>query len=108
MYGHCLLCQPAVGGTGTDRTGSIFKDNRTDRMDFVCSYVCYAGQLLLLHWYKKPRSHRNIVGGQATLLVDGLQFVVAILLMILGVLVAFSCLKKLFTAKKQENTSGEA
>jgi hypothetical protein len=28
--------------------------------------------------------------------------------MILGVLVAFSCLKKLFTAKKQENTSGEA
>ena len=50
----------------------------------------------------------NIVGGQATLLVDGLQFVVAILLMILGVLVAFSCLKKLFTAKKQENTSGEA
>ena len=34
--------------------------------------------------------------------------VVAILLMILGVLVAFSCLKKLFTAKKQENTSGEA
>ena len=50
----------------------------------------------------------NIVSGQATLLVDGLQFVVAILLMILGVLVAFSCLKKLFTAKKQENTSGEA
>ena len=44
----------------------------------------------------------NIVNGQATLLVDGLQFVVAILLMVLGVLVAFSCLKKLFTAKKEE------
>ena len=44
----------------------------------------------------------NIVGGQATFLVDGLQFIVAILLMVLGVLVAFSCLKKLFTAKKQE------
>lgn len=44
----------------------------------------------------------NISGGQATFLVDGLQFIVAILLMILGVLVAFSCLKKLFTAKKQE------
>ena len=38
----------------------------------------------------------NIVNGQATLLVDGLQFIVAILLMVLGVLVAFSCLKKLF------------
>ena len=36
----------------------------------------------------------NISGGQATFLVDGLQFIVAILLMVLGVLVAFSCLKK--------------
>ena len=44
----------------------------------------------------------NVAGGQATFLVDGLQFIVAILLMVLGVLVAFSCLKKLFTAKKQE------
>lgn len=44
----------------------------------------------------------NIAGDQATFLVDGLQFIVAILLMVLGVLVAFSCLKKLFTAKKQE------
>ena len=44
----------------------------------------------------------NIAGGQATFLIDGLQFIVAILLMVLGVLVAFSCLKKLFTAKKQE------
>ena len=44
----------------------------------------------------------NISGGQATFLVDGLQFIVAILLMVLGVLVAFSCLKKLFTTKKQE------
>ena len=31
----------------------------------------------------------NIAGGQATFLVDGLQFIVAILLMVLGVLVAF-------------------
>ncbi len=45
---------------------------------------------------------RNMMAGQATLLVDGLQFVVAILLMVLGILVAFSCLKKLFTAKKEE------
>ena len=44
----------------------------------------------------------NIAAGQATFLVDGLQFIVAILLMVLGVLVAFSCLKKLFTAKKEE------
>ena len=32
---------------------------------------------------------------------DGLQFIVAILLMVLGVLVAFSCLKKLFTKKAE-------
>ena len=47
----------------------------------------------------------NMVNGQATLLVDGLQFIVAILLMILGVLVAFSCLKKLFTTKKSEEAA---
>ena len=42
----------------------------------------------------------NFAAGTATLLVDGLQLVVAVLLMVLGVMVAFSCLKKLFTAKK--------
>ena len=44
---------------------------------------------------------RNIASGQATFLVDGLQFIVAILLMVLGVCVAFSCLKKLFGAKEE-------
>ena len=43
---------------------------------------------------------KNMVAGNATFLVDGLQFIVAILLMVLGVLVAASCLKKLFTSKK--------
>lgn len=42
----------------------------------------------------------NVVNGKATFLVDGLQLIVAILLMILGVLVAFSCLSKLFKTKK--------
>ena len=37
----------------------------------------------------------NISAGQATFLVDGLQLIVAILLMVLGVLVAFSCFRKL-------------
>ena len=45
----------------------------------------------------------NIAAHNATFLVDGLQLIVALLLMILGVLVAYSCLKKLFpTAKNSE------
>lgn len=44
----------------------------------------------------------NVVNGNATFLVDGLQLIVAVLLMVLGVMVAFSCLKKLFTTKKTE------
>ena len=44
---------------------------------------------------------QNIASGQATFLVDGLQFIIAILLMVLGVLVAFSCLKKLFCKKAE-------
>ncbi len=43
----------------------------------------------------------NVVNGQATLLVDGLQLIVAIMLMVLGVMVAFSCLKKLFGKKEK-------
>lgn len=42
----------------------------------------------------------NIAARNATFLVDGLQLIVALLLMILGVLVAYSCLKKLFTTAK--------
>ena len=42
----------------------------------------------------------NIATHNATFLVDGLQLIVALLLMILGVLVAYSCLKKLFTTTK--------
>lgn len=45
---------------------------------------------------------RNISNGTATFLVDGLQLIVAVLLMILGVLVAASCLKKLFGKKEQQ------
>ena len=40
------------------------------------------------------------VNGKATFLVDGLQLIVAAALMVLGVCVAYSCLKKLFTTKK--------
>lgn len=43
----------------------------------------------------------NISNGTATFLVDGLQLIVAALLMILGVLVAASCFRKLF-GKKEE------
>ena len=42
----------------------------------------------------------NIAAHNATFLVDGLQLIVALLLMILGVLVSYSCLKKLFTTTK--------
>ena len=42
----------------------------------------------------------NIAAHNATFLVDGLQLIVALLLMILVVRVAYSCLKKLFTTAK--------
>lgn len=42
----------------------------------------------------------NIAAGKATFLVDGLQLIVAILLMVLGVMVAYSCLRKLFQKQK--------
>lgn len=44
----------------------------------------------------------NVANGTATFLVDGLQLIVAILLMILGVLVAASCFQKLFKKKEQQ------
>ena len=44
----------------------------------------------------------SVSNGTATFLVEGLQLIVAILLMILGALVAYHCLDKLFKAKKTE------
>lgn len=43
-----------------------------------------------------------ISGGTATFLVEGLQLIVAILLMVLGVMVALSCLTKLFGKKEAQ------
>lgn len=44
---------------------------------------------------------KNVMAGQAVFLVDGLQLIVAALLMVLGVMVAFSCLQKLFGKKAE-------
>ena len=53
---------------------------------------------------------KNVAAGQATFLVDGLQLIVAVLLMVLGVMVAYSCIRRLFGAgkiqtKRQRNTA---
>ena len=45
---------------------------------------------------------KNVAAGSGTFLVDGLQLIVAAALMVLGVLVAISCLSKLFKAKHTE------
>lgn len=42
----------------------------------------------------------NVAAGNATFLVDGLQLIIAVLLMVLGVLVAASCFQKLFKKEK--------
>lgn len=49
---------------------------------------------------------KNVAAGQATFLVDGLQLIVAVLLMVQGVMVAYSCIRKLFGAGK--NSEKEA
>ncbi len=45
---------------------------------------------------------RAIAAHSATFLSEGLQLIIAALLMVLGICVAVGCLRKLFTAKKQE------
>lgn len=45
---------------------------------------------------------QNVVSGNATFLVDGLQLIIAVLLMVLGVLVAASCFQKLFKKKEEQ------
>ena len=45
----------------------------------------------------------NVMNGNVTFLVDGLQLIVAVLLMVLGVMVALSCLKKLFGRADRKN-----
>ncbi len=50
----------------------------------------------------------NVINGNATFLVDGLQLIVAVLLMVLGVLVAFSCFAKLFKTEKKTQSDTTA
>ena len=50
----------------------------------------------------------NVINGNATFLVDGLQLIVAVLLMVLGVLVAFSCFAKLFKIEKKTQSDTTA
>lgn len=50
----------------------------------------------------------NIMAGKATFLVDGLQLIVALLLMVLDICVAFSCLSKLFKTKNGSAKNKEA
>ena len=49
---------------------------------------------------------KNVASGQAAFLVDGLQLIVAVLLMVLGVMVAYSCIRKLFGAGKNSEKRG--
>jgi carbon starvation protein len=51
---------------------------------------------------------KNVVSGNATFLVDGLQLIVAAALMVLGVMVAWSCLTKLFKTKKGNKEEAES
>ena len=50
----------------------------------------------------------NVINGNATFLVDGLQLIVAVLLMVLGVLVTFSCFAKLFKTEKKTQSDTTA
>lgn len=104
------FCEPAVGRLGTDRTGSILKNHRSYRLDAVFPYGNDVSRNLHRIDPEDDRTGENVAAGQATFLVDGLQLIVAILLMVLGVMVAYSCIRKLFGAgkiqkKRQRNTA---
>ncbi|MBO5070625.1 MAG: carbon starvation protein A [Roseburia sp.] len=45
---------------------------------------------------------KNVANGNASFLIDGLQLIIAVFLMVLGVLVATSCLQKLFKKTEQK------
>ena len=100
------FCEPAAGSTGIDRSGRILKDYRSYRLDTVLPYGNDAGRNLYCIDPEDSCPGENVAAGQATFLVDGLQLIVAILLMVLGVMVAYSCIRKLFGAGK--NSEKEA
>ena len=94
------ICEPAACCYGTDRTGCILKDDGKNRMDTLHTDVCNVSSYIYRTGTENNCSGSKYCGTQRNILVDGLQLIVALLLMILGVLVAYSCLKKLFTTTK--------
>lgn len=97
------FCEPAVGCTGTDRIGSVLKT--TGRTGWTLYFPM--GMMLVVTFtaliQKTIALVKNVAAGQATFLVDGLQLIVAVLLMVLGVMVAYSCIRKLFGAGKNSD-----
>ena len=85
----CLWCT---------RTGSVQKEHHQTAMMLVVTFTALIQKTVALV--------KNVAAGQAAFLVDGLQLIVAILLMVLGVMVAYSCIRKLFGAGK--NSEKEA
>ena len=53
------FCKPVTGSTGTDRTGSIFKDDRKNRMDSLHPNVCHAGSYLYCTHPEDDRTGRQ-------------------------------------------------
>lgn len=94
--------KPVACSTCSDCTGCILKDYRTYRLDAVCTNGKHAGSNLYCTGSEIHCTGKQCNEWTAVFLVDGLQLIVAVLLMVLGVMVAASCFTKLLKTKKQE------
>ena len=85
-YGNTLVLRPDMTPSIVRTAAKYYADN------LLPVKLCYAGNTFI--------NVSKYYQGKGEPGVDGLQLIVAAALMVLGVCVAYSCLKKLFTTKK--------
>ena len=108
MYGHSSDQQTRCCSTCTDWCSSIPQGNKqkacnalsTNAYNACCNIYSYRSQVI--------GNIQKFQAGTGTFLVEGLQLIVAVFLIVLGIIVAITCIRKLVLMKHEKTAEKEA
>ena len=98
------LCKSAFISISVSDTLCILKSNRKKQQDVIPPLIimlCVTGTALVERTISLVQAFS---AGTATFLVEGLQLIIAVLLMILGVIIVVNSLRAYFASKKNSET----
>ena len=99
--------KPAVKRTGSDHSVRILKSNRKREQDSVPTTDHHALRTFTALVERTIALVNAFGAGTAVFMVEGLQLIIAILLMVLGVIIVYTSGKELFNKKAEVKHSKE-